>query len=327
MRGAATRKIGLVLGSQGDGIAARRLNAIEARAAEKGYHLLLGLHRGEPDREEEYLRTFLDERVDGVIVRPSAQGDGRVLEEILAMDKPLVTLDSHLPLATPDVSIDREEGGYLQVRHLLEMGRRRLAFILTSNESPQGQAKMRGMARALCEAGINPADVPTLAYPHPLGFDASAMGEELGRRLLAEHWPVDAIAATSDSVAMGLLHVLLASGRTVPQQVALIGFDDDLFAPYLAVGLSSIHQPRDEVGWAAFDLLLEQLEGGLRAVRTETGYKRVVLKPHLVARGSSDPAAQGRPRSISNEYGAIRCESFDTFWGPTMERTCSTKCN
>jgi LacI family transcriptional regulator len=327
MRGAATRKIGLVLGSQGDGIAARRLNAIEARAAEKGYHLLLGLHRGEPGREEEYLRTFLDERVDGVIVRPSADGDGRVLEEILAMDKPLVTLDSHLPLATPDVSIDREEGGYLQVRHLLEMGRRRLAFILTSNESPQGRVKMRGMARALREAGMNPANVPTLAYPHPLGFDASAMGEELGRRLLAEHWPLDGIAATSDSVAMGVLHVLLASGRTVPREVALIGFDDDLFAPYLPVGLSSIHQPRDEVGWSAFDLLLQQLEGGLRAVRTETGYKRVILKPHLVVRASSDPAAPGRPPSDSNEYGAIRCESFDMFWGSPKERSCSTKCN
>ncbi len=311
MRGAATRKIGLVLGSQGDGIAARRLNAIEARAAEKGYHLLLGLHRGDPDREEEYLRTFLDERVDGLIMRPSAQCEGRIVEQVLAMDKPLVTLDSHLPLATPDVSIDRQKGGYLQVRHLLEIGRRRPAFVLTSHESPQGRAKLRGMARALQEAGLDARHVPTITYGQPLGFDAPAMGVELGRRLLAEHPDIDALAVASDTVAMGVLHALRAAGRAVPGDVALVGFDDDLFAPYLPVGLSSVHQPRDEVGRTAFDLLLEQLEGGLEAVRTAKGYRRIELPPHLVVRRSSDPSMDGALEIPRAPGGEPRLATFD----------------
>jgi LacI family transcriptional regulator len=201
------------------------------------------------------------------------------LERLRKRGSPAVLVDRHATTANfSSVSVDDQRGGFLAVEHLLAQQRSRLAFVGGSRDIVQVRQRLDGAREALEGAGHAPLRVLEMA-----AMSAEA-GRTAGERLLdlpASERP-DAVFAANDLLALGVLQAFTHRGVNVPDDIALIGYDDIYFAASSAIPLSSIRQPAWEMGKAAADLLLEEIENG-----TPAEHQHVVFQPELVIRESS----------------------------------------
>jgi LacI family transcriptional regulator len=176
------------------------------------------------------------------------------------------------------VAVDDVLGGRLAVEHLIDCGHTRVAFIGGPGELGQIQDRWAGAQSAWADAGL-PADQLTLLGTTELTV---AAGREAGQRLLglpARRRPTAAFCA-NDITALGFLQQCIRAGRRVPEDMAIVGYDDIEFAAAAAVPLTSVRQPRQELGSTAARLVTdESLEGHL--------HEQVVFVPELVARAST----------------------------------------
>ena len=201
---------------------------------------------------------------------------------------PVVAIDNAADeVLVPTFGVDNRLGVLLGMRHLVEQGRRRIAYVGTGGDLPFHRARRDGYREALAEAGID-LD-PALLLEDP---SADAVATPLlapVEELLASGAEVDAMLCESDGGAAPLLRSLRRAGRSVPGDVGVVGFDDSVHAVALDPPLTSIRQPFEQLGAEAMDQLLA-LVGGASA---EPG--RTLLAPELVVRASTrgtveDPA-------------------------------------
>lgn len=250
----------------------------EDAAAELGLTVLLGDSDEKPERETAYLDLFQEQRVRGVLVSPL--GDIRTqLHRIRAAGTPVVLVDRRAEDASlSSVSVDDTAGGRAAAAHLLEIGRTRLAFVGGPLELRQVADRLEGARAAIAEKPG--ATLEVLATPALSVIE----GRRLGERLLdrpAQQRP-DAIFAANDLLAMGLLQALVMNGGArVPDDIALIGFDDIDFAAAAVVPLSSVRQPSDLIGRTALGILVDEADDRSLAPR------QVVFQPELVIRAST----------------------------------------
>ncbi|WP_424447058.1 LacI family DNA-binding transcriptional regulator [Microbacterium arborescens] len=279
LRAGRSRSIGLVVLDIGNPFFAEVARGAEARAAESGMTVLLSTSDEKPERESAHLDLFREQRVNGVLVTPAGDDLDR-LRGLQAAGVPVVLVDREVPDDVfASVSVDDVEGGYLAVSHLLARGRRRIAFVRGPVSIRQVADRLEGAKRAVAEvagARLEEIPVPALSVLH-----GRAAGEQLRERT-CEH-RVDAVFTANDLLAVGVLQAFSVLGRVrVPDEVALIGYDDIDFASATVVPLSSIRQPAHEIGYRAVDLLLRGLDEP--AGEHE---RRVRFRPELVVREST----------------------------------------
>ncbi|SFC89438.1 transcriptional regulator, LacI family [Nocardioides terrae] len=218
---------------------------------------------------DEYLTL---QHVDGVLLL-SLHDDDKLPTRIRARGIPVVLGGGPMPgEGVGFVDNDNAEGARLAVAHLLERGRRKVATIAGPADMTAGHHRLAGYLTALEEAGVEP-----LAIEH--GDFSRASGETAMRALLERHPDLDGVFAANDPMAAGALSVLREAGRSVPDDVAVVGFDDSTLA--VSLGLTSVHQSADAMGRAMVDVLLEAL-----AAPDEEPATRM-LPTHLVVRASS----------------------------------------
>lgn len=248
----------------------------EDEAAKYGLSVILGNSSEDAVRESGYLDLFEEQRVHGVLISPYGDIEAR-LRQLRERGTPVVLVDRESRDAdVSSVSVDDVAGGRLAVDHLLATGRRRLVFA-------GGPLEIRQVSDRLVGARAAVADVPgaTLEVLET-GALTVIEGRALGERLLARSERPDGIFAANDLVAVGLLQALVMSGELrVPDDVALIGFDDIDFASAAVVPLSSIRQPRHEIGATALRILREE------AAEPDLPPRRIVFQPELVVRAST----------------------------------------
>ncbi|WP_062298813.1 LacI family DNA-binding transcriptional regulator [Demequina maris] len=252
----------------------------EARAAKEGLTVLLANSDESSEREASHLDVFERQRVSGILVSP-VEGDFTRLEEIRKHGIPVVLVDRGADQARfASVSVDDVAGGALAARHLLEQGRRRLAFVGGPLRIGQVADRFAGASAAVAEHGS--------ATLQLFGTDEMSLDE--GRRVgealrpLIRDTGIDGIVAANDLLAIGVERALLFGPDPirVPDEVALVGYDDISFAASAVVPISSIRQPRELIGATAVELLLEE------ASRAKGDAPRhVVYAPELVVRESS----------------------------------------
>jgi DNA-binding LacI/PurR family transcriptional regulator len=173
------------------------------------------------------------------------------------------------------VSSDNEQGGFEATQHLLQQGRRNIAFVGTANEgNPEFLERYRGYCRALRAAGIAPDDQLRADADPSEAAGRAALGELLERGVA-----FDAIFGASDVAAIGAMHALQAMGRSVPEEVAIVGFDDIPAASLSSPPLTTVTQDAHQVGEAIIDAILEAIERGTSTNR--------VLPVRLTIRESS----------------------------------------
>lgn len=260
----------------------------EDACRDEGLALMMCSSDGDPVREGQYLDLLLEQRVRGVLVTPADDTSGR-LRAISGHGIPVVLVDRRSPSGDGSdgwcsVGVDDVLGGELAITHLLDQGHRRVAFIGGPPTIPQVADRHAGALAALAAAGRPAADL-TVIRTEALTF---AGGREAAQRLSglpARRRPTAAFCA-NDLLALGLLQQLVQQGMSVPQDVAIVGYDDIDFAAAAAVPLTSVRQPRQQLGRTAASLLL-------REARDEPGHvhEHVQFQPELVMRQSS----AGRP--------------------------------
>ncbi len=246
---------------------------IEERLTADDYTLMVASSDRDPEREARYLRLFEEHGVRGVMVVPTADS----IEHLLAVRERgigVVLLDHPSPVeSVSSVAVDDVDGGAMATRHLLEQGHSRIAFLNGAHSIRQCADRLEGVRQALADAGHDPDEA---LVEIPVSLDAD--GGEAGVRTLLDAPGPTAVFCVNDLVALGALRTLRRSGVSVPDDVALVGYDDVTFAAELATPLTSVRQPRHELGRRAADLMLR---GG------DAPAEHVVFQPELVVRESS----------------------------------------
>jgi LacI family transcriptional regulator len=192
----------------------------------------------------------------------------------------VVLLDRPGSAGQCSVAVDDRRGGEIAVSHLLELGHRRIALVNGPVAIRQCADRRRGALRAVERAGLDPAAVLTEVTVPAMNARAGAVAadELLGG---AGRKPT-AVFCTNDMLALGLLRRLGQAGVAVPGDLAVVGYDDIEFAADAAVPLTSVRQPKYQLGRAAAELLLDEADRP-----DEHEHRRFVFKPELVARASS----------------------------------------
>ncbi|MEU6587874.1 LacI family DNA-binding transcriptional regulator [Streptomyces sp. NPDC046881] len=240
-----------------------------------GMQLLLTLVRSEDERQR-FLEYARGGRVDGILLISVHAGD-RLPDMLAEARLPTVLLgrrsgDEYVSY----VDADNAGGARSAVSHLLERGRRTIATITGPLDMYAAQSRLRGYQDALALAGLK----VTRSLVAEGDFT-----EESGRRAMAEllerHPDIDGVLAASDTTAVGALHTLRAAGRRVPEDVAVIGFDDFPLAQSTQPRLTTVRQPLEEIGRAMVRLLMEEME------EPAVAWRHVILRTELVVRESS----------------------------------------
>lgn len=219
-------------------------------------------------------------KVDGVIIlsghRISAD-DFALMKKLYSGTPPIVALgEERGNLKVPQLLIDNEHAGYIAGRHLIEMGHTLIGHAYAPHNTPVRRARANGLRRALAEAGL--PFRPEFFFE--CGFEAG-MGRNAARTFLSLPQRPTAVFCANDLAAMGFMNEVHKHGLSVPDDVSVLGFDDIVVSESYIPALSTIHQPKDEIGRRAMNLLLDIIE------RRNTEPMPVVEIPvHLVPRDS-----------------------------------------
>jgi DNA-binding LacI/PurR family transcriptional regulator len=267
------------------------VRGVEDVAYERDYAVILCNSDENREREAFYLNVLVAESADGVIL-PPIQGDEKTAARLSSLPLPVVCLDRRLHrLVVDTVVVDNRQGAYDATAHLAALGHRRIGLL----DGPLGHSSFRerrqGYADALAEVGI-PWDDRLVLSGEPRQED----GRRMADRLLDLADPPTALFATSNLLTLGTLQAVRDRGFDVPEQVAVVGFDDAPWAGLLACPLTTVSQPSYDMGRRAAELLFDRLDTPARAPAL------VILAPSLVVRASC--GASSRRTSTDPEISA-----------------------
>jgi DNA-binding LacI/PurR family transcriptional regulator len=279
LRTRKTRLLGLLVPACADPVHAESIAAIEQRAHELGFDLLLAQSLSQPEREELCIRKFLSRRVDGLLLVPAEQiaTEVRIYQELLARRVPAVLLGHPPPFCSqfPVVAAAEAAGSQAATAHLLESGHRRIAFFAGPPGAGWAQQRFAGYRSGLRQYGLDVDD--------RLVFQAGRTVEEGARateQMLDEGVDATAVQASTDLVAIGCIGDLIARGYRVPHDFSVTGFGDIPLARHFQIPLTTVSQPMARLGTcavAALSQLMRQTPPTLYAlpaplvVRQSTG--------------------------------------------------------
>lgn len=233
------------------------LIGINERANEMNYDILLFSTSPSKQRTKSYYNLCKERNVDGAIIF-GLRVDDPYLEEVIQKSKfPCVLID--IPFSNEhlgNVTTDNVEGVRKAVQHLIDGGHTNIAMINGYPAAHVSEQRLQGFKKALAENGI--------AYDESKIWDGEFSedgGELVMQRILDEHPGVTAVFCSSDLMALGAMRALEKRGRKVPDSVSVVGYDDIILSSYCVPKLTTIHQNKFEMGWAAAKLLIEMLEG------------------------------------------------------------------
>jgi len=260
-------------------------------AEERGFTILIDETDGDEDREALIARGLRHQVIDGLVLSPLAMDPASIAAA--ARNIPMVLLgERELPASVDHVAIDNVTAAREATEHLLGLGRRRIATVggPLDDVTSTGSLRLRGYRAALANAGIREEGivVPTRRLLRHNGVEAA-------ERLLDASRPPDAVFCFSDMLAFGVMHALRMRGVRVPDDIAVVGFDDVVEAAYSNPTLTSVHLDRQRIARAALDILVGRLDGS----RTERP-GRVVVEHRLVVRESTG----GRPDGGGPQRGS-----------------------
>lgn len=277
LRAGRSRSIGLIVLDAGNPFFSDVARGAEERATRDGYAVLLGNSGENFERERVYLDLFEEQRVAGLLISPVGDVLSR-LEGLRKRGTPTVLVDRPAEGARlSSVSVDDVAGGHLAVSHLAEVGRRKIAFVGGPRSIRQVSDRLEGAMRAALEhPGMTLEVIETESLAVLQGRE---VGNDLRARPAAER--PDAVFAANDMLAVGILQGLMGTVR-VPEDIALIGYDDITFAASASVPLSSVRQPSALIGSTALDLLLREMVGG-----PDIEPEHATFQPELIVRTST----------------------------------------
>ena len=276
LRQGKTNTIGLVLPDSANPFFAEISRGIEDVAFKKGYSVFFCNTELDTERELFYVDVLSKKQVDGIIfVAAGDQADS--LDFLLRQNMPVVMIDRDLPNVQVDaVLTDHQLGGFLATQHLIELGHTRIACIAGPSSITPSAERITGYRKALEEAGLPYEESLILRgdYHAQSGMDST-------HSILKMTLRPTAIFALNDLMALGALGAAAEAGYSVPKDLAVVGYDNLELARFTNPPLTTIAQPKKEIGLQAVNLLVDRIS------RKNQPPSRLVLAPELIIRRST----------------------------------------
>lgn len=262
------------------------LDGMESVATDAGYHLLIAPGWQNACSERTAIESILEYRVDGVILAGPRLEAKTIVEAAKAAPVVMVgrTIQSR---AVDSINNDEAVGARLAVDHLVELGHRQITH-LDGGSGAGAAARRAGYSAAMVHHGLG----DHVQFVH--GDFTAASGIEGARTVLGQQDVPTAVFAANDLMAAGAVDTFEQAGLRVPDDISIVGYDNTALAAMPHMSLSTIHQPREEMGKLAVEALLERIDG------SRTSCRREVLAPRLVARSTSGPAPTRTSHTLSS---------------------------
>jgi len=275
-----TKTLGLVITTIVNPFYPELAKGIEDTARSLGYNIFLCCTNFDISLESRYIDMLRSRGVDGIIFTSAHTHDPNITG--LVKDHfPLILVNRRVyggavTDRTDYVVIENVKGGFIAVEHLIKMGHKRIGVISGPPDSSAVVERLEGARKAFIEYGLNPADLLVVEgdFLKPSGYEAA--GKFLGLKD-----PPSALFGVNDYMALGAYEALLDSGLRVPEDIALIGFNDITFSAMRGIELTTIGQKKYEMGSIAVHTLIDKIEG-----RDGDKVTQITLEPELIVRRS-----------------------------------------
>jgi LacI family transcriptional regulator len=279
LRAGRSRIIGLVVLDVGNPFFTDLAAGAERVAAASNLSVVLCNSNDDVAREQHYLSMLKEQRAFGVLITPVGNRTATI-EEIRRMGTPVVLVDRGARRKQCSVSVNDRVGGELAASHLIEQGHQRIGFAGGPVSINQVSQRLAGARTAVEAAGLPRESLTVLETPRMDVAFGRAIGEQL--TALPPRRRPTAVFCANDLLALGLLQDTAQRGLSVPEDLAIVGYDDIEFAAAATVPLTSVRQPRARLGQAAMELLMEEATAG-----DSHRHRQIVFEPELVVREST----------------------------------------
>jgi DNA-binding LacI/PurR family transcriptional regulator len=280
LRGASTMLLGAVVRDITDPFFAGAVEALSVEAMAHGYNVVLGHAHGRADEAIALTAVLETRHCDAIVLLGDMQNQPRLLADLKDSVTPVVALwQGTSPLAVPTVDVDNRAGIRAGLDHLAALGHERIAFV---SGRPLGDVRERRAAfeEYMRERFGGFPDSYIREVPN-----TPAGGEDALRALSALDSPPTAVVTSTDTLAVGVLYAAYTTGRTVPADLSVVGFDDILLASHTIPALTTLRMPMTEIIRAGIEMAIEVARNGRSA-----GEPRVqVIQPSLIVRQSTAP--------------------------------------
>jgi LacI family transcriptional regulator len=289
LRAGQSRQIALVVLDVTNPFFTDIVRGAEAAAEDQGVMVVVCNSGEDAHREHRHLELLEEQRVRGVLITPVDESPSSRLEQLIQRGTPVVLVDRGSGRHSRcSVAVDDVLGGRLAGEHLVEQGHRHIAFVGGPMSIAQVQDRLAGFAEAVRDK----AELLVVPTPNLTVASGRAAATQIASGAVAER--PTAVFCANDLLALGVLQEMTQRGLRVAQDVAIVGYDDIEFAAAAAVPLSSVRQPREQLGRTAAALLLEEIEDD-----GQHEHRHVVFQPELIVRESS--ARQRGRRTVSRK--------------------------
>jgi LacI family transcriptional regulator len=284
-----TKTLGLVITTIANPFYTELSQGIESTAIRLGYNIILCSTNYDLSIEKQYIDMLRSKGVDGIIFTSAHMGDPNIIglaEEGFPII--LVNRRTYHPTVREKidyVGVDNILGGFLAVEHLIKLGHKRIGVIGGSSESSVGFERLEGGKKALAAYGLEGMGDYFLE-----GDFLKGSGYLGGKKFLKMNEPPTAIFATNDYMALGTYQAIVEEGTKIPEEIALIGFNDIEFTSMKGIELTTIGQKKYEMGAMAVKTLVERIEG-----RKTGSSKEIILEPELIIRKTCGFHPKGYP--------------------------------
>ncbi len=304
-----TKTLGLVITTIANPFYTELAQGIEATAHRLGYNIILCSTHSDLKTENLDIDMLRSKGVDGILFTSAHMDDPNIVQ--LAKEGfPIVLVNrrTYNPTVKENVDyvgIDNVNGGFLAVEHLVRLGHRRIGIIGGSSESSVGFERLQGGKKALSAYGLEGGDDYFLE-----GDFLKESGYRGGMKFIKMAEPPTSVFATNDYMALGVYQAVCEGGLKVPEDIAIVGFNDIEFTAMRGIELTTIGQKKYEMGALSVETLVDKIEG------KKTGPpEEIILKPELIIRKTCGFHLGGYKRSgLSQEMGLTH-EGSSSPWG------------
>lgn len=275
--------VGMLVPNLNDAYSTQVMAGAEEILIEEGYFYLTASHRRKPDLIEEYQCLLMDRSVEGFILIDTPLDKGLRL--------PVVSVAGHRRIeGVTNVALDQRRAAELALRHLSQLGHRKIAFMRGGSHSSDADERWECLMKVAGELKIEVR--PELTVQVQLQVSTPEMGFEPARELESRGEQFTALVCYNDMAAIGAIRALMDRGLRVPEDVSVVGFDDIQSAAFHNPSLTTVRQPLNQMGAVAARILLQRIRG------QATFPDSVPILPELVIRESSGPPGSRRGRGI-----------------------------
>jgi LacI family transcriptional regulator, galactose operon repressor len=288
LRAGRSRTIGLVVLDVANPFFTDLARGVEDEASKAGLAVILCNSDDQERKEKRHLELLEEHRVQGVLITPVVGGSSGLIR-LQRRGTPVVLVDSRSPSRGQcSVAVDDVLGGDLAVSHLLAAGHEHIAYARGPNTIRQVADRYEGSLRALRRAGRPAGDLRIIEAGSLNVAAGQKAGAEIAARPAADR--PTAVFCANDLIALGVLQEMTRHRIRVPEDIAIVGYDDIDFAAAAAVPLTSVRQPRQQLGRTAARMLLEEAADG-----DSHQHQQVIFEPELITRQST----QARPPAVA----------------------------